>query len=64
MVSDARFCTLVGCATGFTLRDGAGVLVILGGTRFYSDYVVTFGSMLRFSSKAELCFFVKCEQYY
>ena len=54
MGDDAKVCILRGCATGSSLGSGAGVLVVVGGTRFYSDSVVTLGAMLRFTREAEL----------
>ena len=31
--ADSRVCTLRGCATGYTLVAGAGVMVVFGGRR-------------------------------
>ena len=48
---DSCVCALGGCANSFILGGGAGVLVVFGGRRFYSDSVVTLGEKVRFAEQ-------------
>ena len=54
MGDGAIVCTLRGCAKDSTLGSGAGDLVIVLVKYFYSDSVVTLGSIVKFASEAEL----------